>query len=260
MLWSVQFSSVQLLSRVRLFATPWTAARQASLSITNSRSSLKLMSIESVMPSSHLILCHPLLLPPSVFPSIRVFSNESVLASGGKSIGVSASALDRPMNIQDWFPLGGTGLISKITFSIVGLFNSWFKQIPKMTFDYCLLSLFQSRQSTLSLPQHPPHQTMFCKETRSGIPKNECPPCWICLLPSLWCHAVHHTVHCDYCEGIRFFPSSTFSARILLRLFVYITQQHLRKFTMSGYFSSGVQMYITRIIFWKSFITENLQE
>ena len=73
------FSSVQSLSCVWLFATPWTAARQASLSITNSRSLLKLMSIESVMPSNHLILCCPLLLPPSIFPSIRVFSNESVL-------------------------------------------------------------------------------------------------------------------------------------------------------------------------------------
>ena len=68
---------VQSLSRVQLFATPWTAARQASLSITNSRSSLKLMSIQSVMPSNHLILCRPLLLLPSIFPSIRVFSNES---------------------------------------------------------------------------------------------------------------------------------------------------------------------------------------
>ena len=75
----VQFSSVQSLSYVRLFVTPWTAAHQASLSITNSRSLLKLMSIESVMASNHLILCHPLLLPPSIFPSIRVFSNESVL-------------------------------------------------------------------------------------------------------------------------------------------------------------------------------------
>ena len=75
----VQFSSVQSLSRVRLFVTPWTAAHQASLSITNSRSLLTLMSIESVMPSNHLILCHHLLLLPSVFPSIRVFSNESVL-------------------------------------------------------------------------------------------------------------------------------------------------------------------------------------
>ena len=76
---SVQLSSVQSLSRVWLFATPWTAARQASLSITNSRSSPKLMSNESVMPSSHLILCHSLLLLPSIFPSIRVSSNESSL-------------------------------------------------------------------------------------------------------------------------------------------------------------------------------------
>ena len=74
-----QFSSVQLLSRVQFFAIPWTAACQASLSITNSRSLLSLMSIESLMPSSHLILCHHLLLPPSIFPSIRVFSSESVL-------------------------------------------------------------------------------------------------------------------------------------------------------------------------------------
>ena len=71
--------SVQLLSRVRLFAIPWTAARQASLSVTNSQSLLKLISIELVMPSNHLILCHSLLLLPLIFPSIRVFSNESVL-------------------------------------------------------------------------------------------------------------------------------------------------------------------------------------
>ena len=73
-------SSVQLLSHVRLFATQWTAARQVSLSITNSLGLLKLMSIESVMSSNHLILCRPLLLLPSIFPSIRVFSNESVLS------------------------------------------------------------------------------------------------------------------------------------------------------------------------------------
>ena len=75
----IQVSSIQLLSRVRLFVTLWTTARQASLFITNSRSLFKLMSIESVMPSNRLILCHPLLLPPSIFPSIRVFSNESAL-------------------------------------------------------------------------------------------------------------------------------------------------------------------------------------
>ena len=77
--YKTRFSSAQSVSCVWLFATPWTAARQASLFITNSRSLLKLMSIKSVMPSNHLILCRPLLLPPPVFPSIRVFSNESVL-------------------------------------------------------------------------------------------------------------------------------------------------------------------------------------
>ena len=76
---SVQFISVQLLSHVQLFATPWTAACQASLSITNSQSLLRLMFIELVMSSNHLILCGPLLLLPSIFPSIRVFSDESVL-------------------------------------------------------------------------------------------------------------------------------------------------------------------------------------
>ena len=90
-LWLSQFSSGQSLSHVWLFVTPWTAACQASLSITNSRSLLKLMSIESVMPSNHLILCHPLLLPPSILPSIRVFSSESVLHKGSQSIGVSVS-------------------------------------------------------------------------------------------------------------------------------------------------------------------------
>ena len=104
-----QFSSVQLLSQTWLFATPWTAARQASLSITNSQSPPKSMSIELVMPSNHLILCHPLLLLPSISPSIRVFSSESVLHIRWPKqyIGVSASASVLPMNTQDWSPLGG---------------------------------------------------------------------------------------------------------------------------------------------------------
>ena len=87
----VCYSSVQSLSRVRLFKTPWTAARQASLSFAVSRSLLKLMSIESVMPSNHLILCRPLLLLPLIFPSIRVFSSESLFLSGGQKIGASVS-------------------------------------------------------------------------------------------------------------------------------------------------------------------------
>ena len=108
---SVQFSSVQPLSRVRLFVTPWTTACQASLSITNSQSPSKPVS-ESAMPSNHLILCHPLLLLSSIFPSIRVFSNESALHISGQSIGVSASTSVLPMNTQDWSPLGWTGWIS----------------------------------------------------------------------------------------------------------------------------------------------------
>jgi len=94
------------------FSTPWTAACQASLSITISQSFLKLVSIESVIPSNHLILCCPLLLLPSIFPSIRFFSNESLFSSGGQSIGVSVSASLLLINIQDLFPLGLTGLIS----------------------------------------------------------------------------------------------------------------------------------------------------
>ena len=102
------FSSVQSLSRVRLFATPWITARQASLSITNSQSSLKLTSIRSVVPSSHLILCRPLLLLPPIPPSIRVFSNESTLRMRW-SIGVSALASVLPKNTQDWSPSEWTG-------------------------------------------------------------------------------------------------------------------------------------------------------
>ena len=93
--------AVQSLSRIRIFVTPQIAARQASLSITNSLSLLKLMSIKSVMLSNHLILYRPLLLLPSIFPSIRIFSNSQLFASGGQSIGVSASTSVLPMNIQD---------------------------------------------------------------------------------------------------------------------------------------------------------------
>ena len=103
------FSSGPLLSRVWLFATPWIAACQASRSITNSQSSPKLLSIESVMPSSHLILCHPLLLLPPLPPSIRVFPMSQLFAWGGQSIGVSALASVLPLNTQDWSLLEWTG-------------------------------------------------------------------------------------------------------------------------------------------------------
>ena len=107
-----QFSSVQLLSRGWLFATPWTVVCQASLSITNSQSLLKLMSMESVMPPNHLILCYPLLLLPSIFPCSRVFYNESALHIRWPKFGAPALVSVLPMCIQDWFPLGLTGLIS----------------------------------------------------------------------------------------------------------------------------------------------------
>ena len=110
-LWS-QIRSDQSLSRVLLFVTPWIAARQASLSITNSRSSLRLTSINSVMPSSHLILCRPLLLLPPIPPSIRVFPTSQLFAWGGQSTGVSALASFFPKKSQGWSPSQWTGWIS----------------------------------------------------------------------------------------------------------------------------------------------------
>ena len=107
---SVQFSSVQLLSRVRLFATPWIAACQVFLSITNSWSSLRLMSIESVMPSSHLILCRPLL--PQSLPASESFPMSQLFEWGGQSTGVSASASFLPKKSQGWSPSEWTGWIS----------------------------------------------------------------------------------------------------------------------------------------------------
>ena len=114
---SYQIRWDQSLSHARLFATSWIAARQASLSITNSWSSLELTSIESVIPShperlNHLILCHPLFLLPSIFPNIRAFSNESALCIRWPKYWVSASTSVLPTNLQNWFPLGWTGWIS----------------------------------------------------------------------------------------------------------------------------------------------------
>ena len=119
-----QFSSFQSLSCVWLFATPWTAACQASLSITNSWSLLKLMSTESVMPSNHLILCHPLFLLPSIFPNNRVFSSESLFRFRYQIIGVSASASVLPMTVQDWFLLGLTCWISLLSKGLSRVFSN----------------------------------------------------------------------------------------------------------------------------------------
>ena len=109
---SVQFSSFQLLSRVRFFATLWTAACQASLSITKSRTLLKLMSTDSVVPSNHLILCHPLLLPPSIFPSIRVFSNESIILIRWPKYWSFSFNISPSNEYSNWFPLGWTGWLT----------------------------------------------------------------------------------------------------------------------------------------------------
>ena len=122
---SFQFSSVQSLSRFWLFATPWIEACQASLSFIISCSLLKLVSIESVIPSNHLILCHPFLLLPSVFLSTRVsLPMSQFFASGGQNIGVSASASVLPMNAQDWFPLGWTGWISFLSKGLSRVFSN----------------------------------------------------------------------------------------------------------------------------------------
>ena len=130
---SVQFSSVQLLSCVRLFATPWIAAFQASLSITNSRSSPKLTSIELVMPSSHLILCRPLLLLPPIPPSISHFQRVNSSAWGGQSTGVSASASFLPKNTQGWFPSEWTGWISLQSKGLARIFSN--TTVQKHHFD-----------------------------------------------------------------------------------------------------------------------------
>ena len=119
---SVQFSPVQSLSHVRLFATPWIAAPQAFPYITNSWSSLRLTSIESVMPSSHLILCRPLLFLPPIPPSIRVPMSQ-LFEWGGQSTGVSALASFLPKNTQGWSPLGWTGWISLQSKGLSGVFS-----------------------------------------------------------------------------------------------------------------------------------------
>ena len=134
---------IQLLSCVQLFVTPWIAACKASLSFTISQSLLKLLSIESVMPSHHLILCLPLFLP-SIFPSIRVFSNELAVCIRGPNycIGTSASALVLPMNIQSWFPLGLTGLIFLLSKGLSRVFFN--TRVQKHQFFGTQLSLWSN--------------------------------------------------------------------------------------------------------------------
>ena len=131
-----QFSSVQSLSCVRLFATPWIAARQASLSITNSRSSPRLTSIKSVMPSSHLILRRPLSSCPQSLPASESFPMSQFFAWGGQSTGVSALASFLPKNTQDWSPLEWTDWmcinIHKRRFIIrIGACSYWVKKLMR---------------------------------------------------------------------------------------------------------------------------------
>ena len=138
---------------VRLFATPWTAACQASLSITNSRSLFRLMSIESVMSSNHLTLCHSLLLLPSIFPRISVFPMSWLFASAGQSIEDSTSSSVLPVNIQGWFPVGLTSLISFQSKGLSRVFSS--TTFWKHQFFGAQLSLWSSSHTCTWLLEKP---------------------------------------------------------------------------------------------------------
>ena len=133
----IKLCSLQLISRVRLFGTPWTAALQASLSITNTQSLLKFMSIKTVMPSNHLILCHPLLLPPSIFPSIKVFSNESVHHIRWPKYWCFSFSIILPLNIQDWLPLGLLFSISTTIFWVWATIIICLDFLPSLLFLPC---------------------------------------------------------------------------------------------------------------------------
>ena len=150
---SVQFSSLQLLSRVRLFVTPWIAARQASLSITNSWSSLKLTSIESVMPSSHLILCCPFFSCPQSLPASESFPMSQLFAWGGQNTGVSALASFLPKNTQGWSPLERTGWISLQSKGLSRIFSN--TTVQKHQFFSTQLSS-QSNSHIHTWPQEKP--------------------------------------------------------------------------------------------------------
>ena len=138
-LYHYEASSVQSVSRVRTFVIPWPAACQSSLSITNSQSLLKLLSIELVMPSNHLILCCRLLLPPSVFSSIRVFSSEWVLHVRWPKYWSFSFSIILPMNIKDWFHLGWTGWISLLSKGLLRVFSN--TRVQKHQFFGAQLSL-----------------------------------------------------------------------------------------------------------------------
>ena len=138
---SIMLITVQFIHcHVQLFVTPWTAAHQAFLSITNSRSLLKLMSSSSVMPSNHLILCHHLLLLPSILPASGSFQMSQFFASSNQSIGASASESVLPMTIQNWFLLGWTGWISSQSKGLSRVFSN--TTVQKHQFLCIQLSLY----------------------------------------------------------------------------------------------------------------------
>ena len=148
-----EFSSVQSFRHVWLFVTAWTAACQASLSITNSQSSPKLMCIELVMPYNHLILYRPLLLPPSIFPGSGSSQMSQFFTSGGQSIGASASASVLPMNILDWFPLGWSGWISLQSKGLSRVFSN--TTVQKHQFFGAQLSLWANSHVHMWLLEKP---------------------------------------------------------------------------------------------------------
>ena len=145
-----QFSSIQFSGSVMSnSATPWTVACLASLSITNSQSLLKLKSFKLVMPSNHLILCYPLLLLPSIFPSIRVFSNESALHIRWPKYWSFSFSISLPVNIQDLFPLGLTGLISFLSKGLSKVFSN--TTVQTHPFFRTQFSLWSNSHSHISL-------------------------------------------------------------------------------------------------------------
>ena len=176
--------AVRSLSHVWLFATPRTTARQASLSFPTPWSLLRFMSIESVMSSNHLILCCPLLLLPSIFPSIRVFSNESALPSGGQNTGASTLISVLPINIQSWFPLGLTGL-KRLSVAKA----SWMSRLERATRS--------SRKSPHSMTKCPPPNSshmaaLTCLQPgHSNTPGGRASPVWQLPILSLKCFPVN---------------------------------------------------------------------
>ena len=147
------FSSVQSLSCIQLFATPWTEAREDSLSIINSWSLLRLISIELVMLSNHLILCHPLFLPFQSFSALGSFPKSWLFTSGGQSIEASAWAPALPMNFQGWLPLGLTDLISLQSKGLSRVFSS--TTFWKYLFFYAQPSLWSNSHTRPWLLEKP---------------------------------------------------------------------------------------------------------